>query len=376
MIPIIKPVFGAEEEAAVIEALRSGWVTQGPRVAAFEVALAAAVGSAQCVAVTSATTALHLALHLCGLGPGDDVLVPSLSFIATTNAIWMVGAHPVFVDVAQAEPNVTAEAFANAWTPQTRAVLAVHQLGVPADRAGLQALCRARGVPLIEDAACAIGSLCGGQAIAAGAALSVFSFHPRKVLTMGEGGAIATDNPAYAERLRQLRHHGMSLSDHDRHGSAAREQYLEPGFNYRMTDLQAAVGLVQLQRLTAIVDERRALAQRYDQLLAGVQDVTLMPRNPDNHWNVQTYCVRIGKGATGREAGVRRDRVLSELNRQGIGARRGVMAAHQEHAWRHHDRAPLPHTEAWAAESLALPVCHGMTEAEQGLVVSTLLAAL
>lgn len=369
MLPIITPVFGPEEELAAATALRSGWVTQGPRVAEFEQALAGVVGTSHAVAVTSATTGLHLALHALGIRHGDEVVVPSLSFIATTNAVWMAGATPVFADVAAELPIVTAESIAQVLTPKTRAVIAVHQLGIPFDRQAIAELCATRGVTLIEDAACAIGTLHRGQPIAQDAVLSVFSFHPRKVLTMGEGGAIATQSEDLANRLKRLRHHGMSVSDLQRHGQAApREQYLEPAFNYRMTDIQGAIGVVQLGRLDAILQRRRELAAGYDALLGDHDDVR--PLRPAGHdtWNVQTYCVRI--------PAERRDAALNALNGQGIGARRGIMAAHEEAAWAHVQHRPLPHTEAWSAQSLALPLFHAMTADEQMQVVEALTKAL
>ena len=368
MLPIIQPVFGPEEEQAVAQVLRSGWVTQGPRVAAFEAALAPVVGTPHVVAVTSATTGLHLALHAAGIGRGDDVVVPSLSFIASTNAVWMVGAQPVFADVDAELPIVTVQSLEQAWTPTTRAVIAVHQLGVPFDRAAIAALCKDRGAVLIEDAACAIGTLHHGRPIAQDAELAVFSFHPRKVLTTGEGGAIATTSAELAHRLVGLRQHAMTVSAADRHGQTAREQYPEPAFNYRMTDLQAAIGVVQVARLPEILRVRRDLAQTYARLFADQPDIRPLPVGPQDRWNVQTYCVRVPAD--------RRDAVLHELNALGIGARRGVMAAHLETAWQHLAHGPLPHTQAWAAESLALPVFHTMTEADQVRVASALRSAL
>lgn len=369
MLPIITPVFGPEEELAAAEALRSGWVTQGPRVAAFEQALAAVVGTSHAVAVTSATTGLHLALHAAGIGPGDEVVVPSLSFIATTNAVWMVGATPVFADVASELPVITTETVAQVLTSKTRAVIGVHQLGIAFDRHAISQLCARHGLTLIEDAACAIGSLHHGQPIAQDAEFSVFSFHPRKVLTMGEGGAIATRNEDLANRLKRLRHHGMSVSDLQRHGQAApREQYLEPAFNFRMTDIQGAIGLVQLTRLETILQRRRALAAAYDVLLADHRDIQPLAPAAHDVWNVQTYCVRV--------PAQRRDAALNMLNGQGIGAKRGIMAAHEEAAWAHLPRRPLPHTEAWSAQSLALPLFHAMTAADQARVVEALRKAL
>ncbi len=371
MIPIIQPLFGPEESAALIEVLRSGWVAQGPKVAEFEQALAPAVGADHVVAVSSATAGLHLALQLAGVGQGDDVIVPSLSFIATTNAAWMVGARPVFADVAPDLPVVSVASVAQVWTPRTRAVIAVHQLGIPFDRQGLRDLCQSRGAVLIEDAACAIGSLHWNKPIATDAELAVFSFHPRKILTTGEGGAVATNNPLHAERLRRLRQHGMTLAADQRQSGAQREQYAEPGWNYRMTDLQAALGLVQLGRLPAILERRRQLAARYDEMLGDLPGVALMwPRECDS-WNVQTYCICVAP-SSGEGWGDRRDRVLAGLNKAGVGARRGILAAHLEPAWIDHPRVELPYSEAWAAQSLALPLYHAMGEPEQLEVVMRL----
>ncbi len=368
------PVFGPEETAAVAEVLRSGWVVQGPKVRQFEADLAAIVGAEHAVAVSSATAGLHLALHIAGIGPGDDVVVPSLSFIASTNAAWMVGARPVFADVAPDCPNATAETIARVWTDQTRAVIAVHQLGVPLDRAPIAQLCAQRGAVLIDDAACALGSLHAGQPVGKDAELAVFSFHPRKVVTTGEGGAITTNRADWAERLRALRQHGMSIAPADRHQSGATEHYGEPGWNFRMTDLQAAVGVEQLKRLPAIVARRRALALRYDALLNDCWDVAPMQPRPDDQWNAQTYCLCVMPD--GGPAGARRDRVLKFLNARDVGARRGILAAHLEPAWRDHARAPLPCSDAWAAQSLALPLHHYLTDDEQRFVVATLREAL
>ncbi|MET0426071.1 MAG: aminotransferase class I/II-fold pyridoxal phosphate-dependent enzyme, partial [Actinoplanes sp.] len=236
------PLLGEEEAQAAADAVRSGWVAQGPRVARFEQEFAAVVGAQHGVAVSSCTTALHLALVVQEIGPGDEVIVPSLSFIATANAVRYVGATPVFADVDLATGNVTVETIDAVRTPRTRAVIAVHQGGVPFDTAALRKAANGWGVVLVEDAACAAGSTAYGQPAGAGAAIAAWSFHPRKLITTGEGGMVTVDDAGHAARLRRLREHAMNVSAADRHASAqpVLEAYLETAYNYRMTDIQAA----------------------------------------------------------------------------------------------------------------------------------------
>ncbi|HWS47025.1 MAG TPA: aminotransferase class I/II-fold pyridoxal phosphate-dependent enzyme [Acidimicrobiia bacterium] len=233
MIPVMKPFFGPEEGAAAAEAVASGWVAQGPRVAEFETAVAAKVGARHGVAVSSCTTGLHLALVVLGIGPGDEVVVPSLSFIATANVVRYMGATPVFADVDLLTGNLTAASVAEAVTPRTRAVILVHQGGLPADVRSVRGECDARGIALVEDAACAIGAYLGSEPVGSHSDLVVFSFHPRKVITTGEGGMVMTGRDDWANRLRRLREHGMSVSAAERHASTAPviERYLEVGFS-------------------------------------------------------------------------------------------------------------------------------------------------
>ena len=373
MIPVIRPWLGEEEAAAAAAAVASGWIAQGPRVAQFEEAFAAAIGTDHAVAVSSCTTALHLAMVAAGVGPGDEVIVPSLSFIATANAVRYVGARPVFADVELDTQNLTAETVAAQLTDRTRAVIVVDQAGVPVDIDAIQALCDPRGIRLVQDSACAAGSVYRGRPVGAGAWLATFSFHPRKLLTTGEGGMIVTSDGALAARLRRLREHGMDVSAADRHRSSQPviEHYTEVGFNFRMTDIQAAVGLVQLGRLSAIVARRRELAQRYTRLLsdlAGVQTI----RDPDyGSTNFQSFWMLLPE-----DAAVTRDDLLSLLAESGVSARRGIMAAHLEPAYHGFTADPLPVTERLTAHSLILPLFHQMTEAEQDLVVSVLSGAL
>ncbi len=367
MIPVMRPLLGEEEALAAAEAVRSGWVAQGPRVRRFEEVFAASVGAGHGVAVSSCTTGLHLAVHVLGIGPGDEVVVPSLSFIATANAVRYTGATPVFADVEAETGNLSASTVEPVLTPRTRAVMVVHQAGVPADVDALKALCEPRGIAVIEDAACAAGSTYKGKPVGTKALLAAWSFHPRKLITTGEGGMVTTDDADWAVRLRRLREHGMSVSAADRHngGSAVIEQYLETAFNYRMTDIQAAVGLVQLSKLDAIIARRRELAARYHELLDGT-GVTAVNDPEYGTTNYQSFWVWLP------EDGPERQEVLTGLAERGVSARRGIMASHLEPAYDGHPAAPLPVTEAFTARTLILPLFHDMTESEQDQVVSAL----
>ena len=368
MIPVMIPMLGEEEALAAADAVRSGWVAQGPRVKQFEAEFAAVVGAGHGVAVSSCTTGLHLALVLLGAGPGDEVIVPSLSFIATANAVRYVGATPVFADVELATGNVTVETVDAVRTPRTKAVIAVHQGGVPFDTVALRKAADGWGVGLVEDAACAAGSTAYGQPAGTGAAVAAWSFHPRKLITTGEGGMITVDDAEAAVRLRRLREHGMNVSAADRHASSqpVLEAYLETAYNYRMTDIQAAVGLVQLGRLAGLVEQRRALAARYHELLAGI-DGLVPVRDPSyGQTNYQSFWVLLDGFATSR------DEVLAALAAQGVSARRGIMAAHLEPAYADMTPGPLPVTERITRESLILPLHHALTDDNQQYIVGLL----
>ncbi|MBI3273128.1 MAG: DegT/DnrJ/EryC1/StrS family aminotransferase [Planctomycetes bacterium] len=373
-IPVAKPFFSDEEARATAEVLRSGWVTQGPRVAEFERLFAAAVGAPHAVAVTSCTTALHLALLHLGIGPGDEVLVPSLSFIATANVVRHCGATPVFVDVDPRTLNLDPRRLEPALSPRVRAVLPVHQLGMPFDVETLAGFARAHGLAVLEDAACAIGSRLNGRPVGSLGDLACFSFHPRKVLTTGEGGMIVTRDAVAAERFRRLRHHGMSTSDLARHEAAGVvvETYEEAGYNYRMTDLQAAVGIVQLGRLPEILALRRALARRYDEAFARLPGVSTPYVPPGWEPNYQTYVLRIAPGAR-----LGRDAFMARMAESGIATRRGLMASHREPCYRDlPPRVPLPETERAADETVVLPLYPSMTDEEREWVVTRVCEAL
>lgn len=374
-INVMKPWMGAEEILALSEVIESGWVAQGPRVAQFEREFAASMQVGHAVATSNCTTALHLALIVAGVEAGDEVIVPSFSFIATANAPTYVGAIPVFIDVDPGTGCVTAAGVAAAITERTRAVIVVDQGGVPVDLDSIREVCDPLGIVVIEDAACGAGSTYKGRPVGAGAVLAAWSFHPRKLLTTGEGGMLTTSNAHWAARARQLREHAMSVSATDRQASllAPAEEYLEIGFNYRMTDLQAAVGIVQLGRLPEIVRRRREIAEGYTAALAGVAGLRPV-RDPE--WgtsNFQSYWVEVGE-----EYPLDRETLLLQLAEAGVSARRGIMSAHLQPAYAGSpsQRVPLPVSERLTGTTLILPLYHELDAAQQATVINAMLAPL
>jgi len=369
-IPITKPFFGQEEERAVVQVLRSGWIVQGPKVAEFERSVADYVGVRHGVATSSCTTALHLALVLHGIGPGDEVVLPSFTFIATANSVCYTGATPVFVDIDPQTYNLDPGQIEAAITPRTKAILPVHQIGLAADMDRINAIARGHGFPVIEDAAPSLGATYKAKRVGGLGNLTCFSFHPRKVITMGEGGMILTDDPALAERARLLRAHGMSVSDLARHEAktVVIEEYHELGYNYRMTDLQAAVGIEQMKKLDFILARRQQLARRYNEAFADIDSFQLPFSSSETPHTYQSYMIqfRLNSSKT-------RDQVMQEMFEPGIATRRGMMAVHMEPYYR--ERIPtvrLPVTETAATHTLLLPVYATMTDSEQEYVIEHL----
>ena len=368
-INVMQPWFGPEEVAAVSEVIASGWVAQGPRVAEFEKAFVAAMQSGHGVATTSCTTALHLAMVVAGVRAGDEVVVPSFSFIATTNAPTYVGATPVFADVDRATGNVTPETVEAVLTDRTRAVVVVDQGGVPVDLDAIRAVTDPRGIVVVEDAACGAGSTYRGRPVGSGADVATWSFHPRKIVTTGEGGMLTTPHAEWADRARRLREHAMSVSAAARHASvlAPAEEYLEVGYNYRMTDLQAAVGLVQLGKLPEVVARRREIAATYAKHIAEIPGLRAVADPSWGTCNFQSFWVEVGP-----EYPLDRDGLLGHLANAEISARRGIMAAHRQPAYAGLVHGPLPVTEHLTDSTLILPVFHQMSESEQSRVVDAL----
>jgi dTDP-4-amino-4,6-dideoxygalactose transaminase len=376
LIPIALPETGEREAAAARRAILSGWLTMGPETAAFETEFAAAVGAPHACATASGTAALHLALLVAGVVPGDEVVTASHSFIATANAIRYCGATPVFADIASGTFNLDPAHVEAAFTPRTRAILCVHQLGMPCDLTSLVALAQRRHLPLIEDACCAIGSEIfweerWGKIGQPQGDVACFSFHPRKVLTTGDGGMLTTRHADWDRRFHRLRQHGMNRPAHLRHttGEVIFENYEELGFNYRITDVQAAIGREQLHRLPAFVERRRLLAARYTERLAPL-GCGAAPKEPvwaRSNW--QSYAVRLDDGLDQRA-------VMQQLLARGVATRRGVMCAHREPAyppgtWR---AGPGGLTESERAQdrTILLPLFPQLTENDQDFVVATL----
>ncbi len=304
-VPFAKPAFTEADGAAVAEAVMSGWVSQGPRVQAFEKAYAERIGAPDAVATSNCTTALHLALYVSGVGPGDEVIVPSTSFIATANAVWQCGATPVFADIDPRTYNLDPASAEQVITPATKAIMPVHQIGLPADMDAFIELGERYGVAIVEDSACAVGSQYKGRPIGSLGPLSCFSLHPRKVITTGEGGMIAVHDPEVAARLRRLRQHAMDLSDLARHNAddVVFEGYPERGWNCRMTDIQAALGLRQLEVLDDILVERRRQAEVYNEAFAGIAGIETPWDPPYAERTWQSYAVRVLPRVRGRAHG-------------------------------------------------------------------------
>jgi dTDP-4-amino-4,6-dideoxygalactose transaminase len=376
-VPIAQPVLGNEEVEAVRRAIMSGWVTQGPEVAAFEREFAEYVDAKHAVALSNCTTALHLALLVTGVGQGDEVITVSHSFIATANAVRYCGATPVFVDVDPTTFNMDPSLIEAAITARTRAILCVHQLGMPCDMQAIAEIGRKHRIPVIEDAACAIGSEIQweGRWQRVGKPIgdvTCFSFHPRKVITTGDGGMLTTNNPEYDKKVRLWRQHSMSVPDTVRHNARAVifESYPEVGFNYRMTDLQAALGREQLKRLPGIITTRRRIAALYLEKLASISGLRLPIEPAWARSNWQSFCVLLPEGMDQKA-------VMQHMLDCGLSTRRGVMCTHREQAYAGSvPPGALPASEQCQDRGVILPLHGGIDEAIVDRVVAELSRAI
>jgi dTDP-4-amino-4,6-dideoxygalactose transaminase len=384
-VPVARPLLSAEEVSAATRTILSGWVTQGPEVAAFEREFATFVGSQHACAVSSGTAALHLALLAIGVRPGDEVITVSHSYIATANSVRYCGARPVFVDIDPATFNIDARQVESAISERTRAILCVHQMGMPCDLPAILEIAGRHDLRVVEDAACAIGSEIQWQGRwekigRPHGDIACFSFHPRKLLTTGDGGMATTADPEIDRKLRLWRQHGMSVPDSVRHTSreVVFETYPDLGFNYRLTDIQAAIGREQLKRIPQAVLERRSLAARYSHLLTDAPGVTLPHEPAWARTNWQSYCVRVPKDIDQRE-------VMQQMLDDGVATRRGIMCAHLEQAyddpktWRcgsvqcaSENCLHLAESESARNHAIILPLFPQMTEEQQNRVTVAL----
>lgn len=374
---ITRPSFTNEENQAVLEVLDSGWVSQGPRVTAFEELFAGYVGTRFAVAVHSCTAALHLALITMGIKPGDEVIVPDYTFVASANAVEYLGARPVFVDIDLSTFNLDMTGLEKAITPRTKAIMPVHLFGLCVDMQALGTVAEQHNLIVVEDAACAVGSKWNGGMAGSLGRIGCFSFHPRKVLVTGEGGMITTNDENVARLCRALRNHGATISDLERHRDP--DGFLLPsypmlGYNYRMTDIQAAIGIVQLKRLEVMIARRLEHVKRYDEALAELTDIRL-PRAPSHaRHTYQSYVIRLRNG--GRE---RRDAVARALLRAGIKVRPGTQAVHRQHYYQARygitDNA-MPKSSIADDTSIALPLYADMGNDRQDYVIEKVRAII
>lgn len=367
-VPITKPYIGEEEHKACLESIKTGWVSQGPRVAEFEKLIANYSSAKYGIATTSCTTALHIALLAMGIKPKDEVIVPSYTFIATANSVLYAGAKPVFVDINDKTYNIDPDKIQEKITDKTKLIMPVHQVGLPADMDNINKIAHENNLKVMEDAACALGSEYGGKKIGS-INTACFSFHPRKSITTGEGGMILTNDGEIDNLARILRSHGASVSDLARHKSdkVVFEEYPYLGYNYRMTDVQASIGTVQFKKLDYILKKRKEFAERYNDLFSSIDSV-VPPFVPDNcKHSYQSYIIYLDKPK------VSRDELMQKLLEKGIATRRGIMAIHNEPYYiKKFGKISLPITEKMVDSTVILPLFVEMTEEQQDYVVDNI----
>ncbi|MDA8164738.1 MAG: aminotransferase class I/II-fold pyridoxal phosphate-dependent enzyme [Desulfobacteraceae bacterium] len=360
-LPFSRPSISEEEIAAVAEVLRSGWITTGPKSAEFEKEFRGYCGAEGAVALASATAGMHLLLQALGIGPGDEVVTPAMTWVSTVNLIVLAGATPVFADVDRETLMTTAALIEPCLSARTRLIVPVHFAGAAADMAPIRRLAAARGIPLVEDAAHAAGTEYQGKRIGR-SGTAIFSFHPIKNMTTGEGGMFCSDDPELLERVRRLKFHGLGVDAFDRsmQGRSPQAEVQEPGYKYNLTDIAAVLGLGQLRRLDGFIAKRAELARRYAERLAEVPEILplAVPPWPMRHaWHL--YIVRLDI----ERAGMGRDEFMAELKKRNIGTGLHFRAVHQQKHYRQALGLPpgaLPATE-WNSDRIcSLPLFPAM----------------
>jgi perosamine synthetase len=363
IIPIAKPYFDEKEIKATAEVLSSGWIVQGPKVKEFERLVETFQGCRHAVATTSATASLHLALIALGIGEGDEVIVPAFTHPSTANMVRHVGALPVFVDIKLPDFNIDPSKIEGNITEKTKAIIPVHLFGLPADMGPIMEVARHFKLKVVEDAACALGTVYKGRKVGGIGDCGAFSFHPRKSITTGEGGMVTTNNQEIADRVKMLRSHGESLSDEFRHRAdeVVYPDFLLLGFNYRMTDIQAAIGVEQMKKLLHILEERRRIANRYNDMLSDLEKeeyLLLPPQREGFGHTYQSYVILLSE-----KVKVERDKLSNELQRRGIATRKGTYHVPGVKYYREtlaQKIEGLPNSEMADARSVALPLYVGM----------------
>ncbi|MCB9252294.1 MAG: DegT/DnrJ/EryC1/StrS family aminotransferase [Flavobacteriales bacterium] len=368
MIPIAKPYLTKDEAQAAYDTILTGWITQGPRVAEFEESFAKYTGAKYAVAVSNCTTALHLSMIVAGIGKGDEVICPSMSYVATANSIKYVNAKPVFAEIDPSNYNLDLEDVRSKITPKTKAILLVHQIGMPCDIDAFNKLAKEHDLILIEDAACAAGSSYKGAKIGSHSELVCFSFHPRKVISTGDGGMITTNREDFHDRLKLLRQHGMSVNDRVRHTSnkVMFEDHLEIGYNYRLTDIQASVGIHQLQKLDWILEERRKIAMQYLDAFKDLDCLQLPIEREGYFSNYQSFSILLKPNCP-----IGRNELMQKLLDLGISTRRGIMNSHRETAYKtEYADIHLPVSEMAQDHSIIIPLYIPMEQNDIDFVIT------
>ena len=364
-IPFSKPYFSHKEFEALREPIESGWVTQGNEIEKFEKSLSEIYGVEHAIAVNSGTSALHLSLLAHNIGLGDEVICPSYTFIATANSIKHAGATPVFSDIDINTSNMTPELTEKHITKKTKAIMVVHQYGFPCELNGFRKLADKHKLLLVQDSACAIGSTYENKALTSWGDISCISFHPRKIITTGEGGAVLTNDEKITEKIKELRSHGISSSNKNK------VDFSSIGFNYRLSELNAAVGNVQLQKLEEILLKRREIANKYLLALSAHKEKFAIPDIiPGSNPNYQTLQIRVLSGKTGR------DLLISLLANAGISTRTGIPPIHKEIAYKEYKNISLPNTELLSEQGLCLPIYPGLSTYDQDYIIQKVIESI